>query len=128
MIHRIQTLYFLLAAISGALLWYLDFREIANLASFILQSLLILIAVVAIPLWEKRPLQMRFAIAGILLSLVVLVLEYMTITGLRQTHVVIEGYHYVSPLLCLLMALFFYLAARGIHKDNRLLKSMDRLR
>ncbi len=125
---RIQTLYFLLAAACAALLWWLDFREIPNLATFLIQSLLVLIGVLGIFLHRNRGLQGRLAITGVLLSVVVLVLEYFTTRKLAATHATIQTYHYLSPLVCLFMGLFFFLAARGIRKDTRLLKSSERLR
>ncbi|HUX83884.1 MAG TPA: DUF4293 family protein [Chitinophagaceae bacterium] len=128
MLLRIQTLYFLLAAACAALLWWLDFREIPNLASFLIQSLLVLIGLVGIFLHRNKPFQRRMAITGGLLSIVVLVLEYFTIRKLGATHATIQTYHYLSPLVCLFMGLFFFLAARAVRKDIRLLKSSERLR
>lgn len=128
MIQRIQTLYLLLAGALAALLWYFDFRDIHTLATFLILPLLILLALVSLFLFKNRKIQFRFAVLGTLFSGVVIVLEYLTIQDLNQQHLVIANYHYFSPIIGLLMVLFFFLAARGIYKDNKLIKSQDRLR
>ncbi|HVB04144.1 MAG TPA: DUF4293 family protein [Chitinophagaceae bacterium] len=128
MIQRLQTLYFLLAGACGALLWGFDFRNNHNPATYIVLPVLVLLALAGIGLFKKRKLQLWLAIIGIILSGVEIYLEYHSIQTLETQKQVITVTHYFSPMLGLLMMLWFFLAARGIRKDNRLMRSRDRLR
>jgi hypothetical protein len=61
-------------------------------------------------------------LAGILISLLNLLLYY------RQTQKFAEGNYDLTALLVLAIPVFLILAARGINKDEKLVKSLDRLR
>ncbi len=150
MIQRIQSLFLLLAAalditlvalplpfaesdqpIKGSSLFadsqYDVFDQPALLALFALGGLL---ALIALFLFKKRPVQIkltRFAFIATLLGFilaVIFVLNDGTLTGASTAQIDDEPGAFF-PLLSLIMLLF---ALRFIRKDENLVRSMDRLR
>lgn len=93
-----------------------------NIWILVLTVALICIAVITIFLYKNRKLQLRIVLVGILLSLVVLYLY------IRETGRFIHGAYSLTAIFSLLIPVFFILAARGISKDQKLVKSLDRLR
>lgn len=142
MIQRIQTIYLLLAAGCGVLSWVIPFGKIEWLNqpttayvandSFWLTLLMIvsiLLALIAIFLFKNRKLQFRLCIFGILAGLAALVLEYQIVhTHQSQPALIQRAYYWIGLALPVLIMLFFLLAARGIRKDEKLVRSLDRLR
>jgi hypothetical protein len=83
---------------------------------------LICIGAIDIFLYKNRKLQGRLALLGILLSLLNVYLY------IKQTHRFDAGNYDLTALLALAIPVFFFLAARGIYRDQKLVKSLDRLR
>jgi hypothetical protein len=83
---------------------------------------LVCIAAIDIFLYKNRKLQGRLALLGILFSLLNIFLYT------KQTHRFDAGNYDLSALLALAVPVFFFLAARGIYRDQKLVKSLDRLR
>ena len=141
MIQIKQTIWLLLAAITGILITQVPLFA-ANLAgetirSFIATESLLLFAVaivaalvglLSIFLFKNRPLQMKFTVAGFILSIGFVALEIWKIDEFRDANVALKGSYYWGALLPIAMAIFFFLAARNIRKDEKLVKSLDRLR
>ena len=88
----------------------------------ILTIALVCIAAIDIFLYKNRKLQGRLALLGILLSLLNLYLYY------KQTHRFTIGNYDLWAILSLAIPIFFFLAMRGIYRDQKLVKSLDRLR
>ena len=141
MIQRIQTLWLLLAAACGFAMTKVPMfaanlsnnllRELIATESLLLFALVIglsCLALVCIFLFKKRPLQFRLAVTGIILSLGTIALEVYTINDFKASNAMISGTYQWGALFPILMAFFFFLAARGIRKDQKLVKSLDRLR
>ncbi len=136
MIQRIQTIWLLLAAAASfgslKLSFYSGkkdtvlFEQLSgSTGGFLLLVLSVavaLLAVVSIFLFKNRKLQMRLALAGLLLQLVVLFLY------IQQTALFIEGNYTLTSVFSFVVPVFFILAVLGIRKDEKLIKSMDRLR
>ncbi len=80
------------------------------------------LAVVDIFLYKNRKLQGRIAILGVILSLLNIFLY------LKQTSKFIEGNYDLTAVLAFALPIFFFMAARGIYKDENLVKSLNRLR
>lgn len=80
------------------------------------------IALVAIFLYKNRPLQMRVVVVNLLLSLALLGLFFM------ESRNYLEGGFSITALLPLLVPVLLAVALVGIRKDERLMKSLDRLR
>ncbi|MBX5438381.1 MAG: DUF4293 family protein [Thermoflavifilum sp.] len=142
MIQRIQTVYLFLAALCGVLSWIIPFGKatwinqpamayVANDSFFLtlLMILAILLAIIAIFLFKNRRLQLRLSLLGLVVSAAALVLEYRTIHGYQQQVTLVQrAYYWIGIALPVLMMLFFILAARGIRRDEKLVRSLDRLR
>ncbi len=145
MIQRIQTVFLLLAAISFFLLFQLpfavsdianpgfladkDFDIFDNIVLVVLTALGGLIALIAIFLYKNRPLQIRLSylviIVGILLILVAGVLFYNEAANIMDKVGISDGLGLFMPVLAFI---FGFLAARFIRKDEKLVRSADRLR
>lgn len=139
MIQRIQTLWLILAAAAALLTfqWPLflanapaAFKFMATDKTILLfvQASVATIAAIDIFLFSNRKLQLRLAIVGIVVSILSVVAEFYFISRFKTDNMITEGYWYLGAVFPLLAILFFILAARGIYKDDKLVKSLDRLR
>ncbi|MEO5684961.1 MAG: DUF4293 domain-containing protein [Chitinophagaceae bacterium] len=79
-------------------------------------------ALISVFLYKNRKLQIRVTLAAMLLSLLTILLYY------NETRHFAEGNYDLTALIALSIPLFFILALRGIYKDQKLVKSLDRLR
>ncbi|RXK62577.1 DUF4293 family protein [Lacibacter luteus] len=136
MIQRIQTIWLLLAAAASFASLKLSFYSgkkdavlfeqlSGSTGGFLLLVLTVavaLLAVVSIFLFKNRKLQMRLSLAGLVLQLAVLFLY------IQKTAVFIEGNYTLTSVFSFVVPVFFLLAVLGIRKDEKLIKSMDRLR
>ena len=93
-----------------------------NILILILTIALVCIAAIDIFLYKNRKLQARLAILGILLSLLNIFLYF------KQIPKFAIGNYDLTAILSFLIPVFFFLATRGIFKDQKLVKSLDRLR
>jgi hypothetical protein len=141
MLQRIQSVWLLLAAICAVLTIKFSFYS-GNIevpgqpvsfqyltASFSIWILIVTvviacIAVIDIFLYKNRKLQGRLAILGILLSFLNIFLY------LKEIHRFVEnqGSHTITSVFVFLIPILFFLAWRGIYRDQKLVKSLDRLR
>lgn len=141
MLQRIQSLWLLLAALSGLSTLRLSvysgilsqagapatpgYSELTAVQHFWILLLTITVSVcclITIFLYKNRPLQMRISIVAILLSLITLVLYYYEAGKFEK------GNMTLSSLLAVAVPILIGLALRGIYKDEQLVKSSDRLR
>jgi hypothetical protein len=139
MLQRMQSLWLLLVGICAFMTIRLSFYsgniELAgqpasfqylnagfNIWILILTIALVCIAVIDIFLYKNRKLQGRLALLGVLLSLLNIFLYY------KQTLRFAAGNYDLTALLALAIPVFFFLAMRGIFRDEKLVKSLDRLR
>ena len=141
MIQRSQTVWFLLAAVSGFAmtqvpLYIATFPN--NVIKYLLatESLLLFalsmgiacMAAICIFLFRNRSLQFKLAIIGIILSLAIIGIEVWQIENFRSTNTLVKGTYYWGGLFPIAMVIFFILAAKGVYRDEKLVKSIDRLR
>ena len=139
MLQRMQSVWLLLAALSAFLTIKFSFYsgniETAgqpssfqyltagfNILILIITIALVCIASIDIFLYKNRKLQARLAILGILLSLLNIFLYF------KQIPKFAIGNYDLTAILVFLIPVFFFLATRGIFKDQKLVKSLDRLR
>lgn len=146
MIQRIQTIFLFIAALAFAALFKFPFAisDVSNngfLADkdfdvydspvlLVLAGLGVLIALVAIFLYKNRTLQIRLSylviILGILLIVVAVILFYNEATTLLdKVHKIDDAAGLYMPILAFIAG---FLAAMFIRKDEKLVRSMDRLR
>jgi peptidoglycan/LPS O-acetylase OafA/YrhL len=141
MIQRIQSIWLLLAAATAFASYSLPLftghlqdnsaKDFFIPDSFLLFSLifgLAGLALVCIFLFKKRKLQFRLTIFGILFCVLAIVLEYVKTADFKQSNNFQSGFYHLGVLIPFAMAIFFVLAAKGINEDEKLVKSMDKLR
>jgi hypothetical protein len=143
MIQRIQSVWLLLAAICGfltteAAIFKATLQGNGQPYSMMATDSLLLFAVImgtaclcliGIFLFKKRPIQFKLSIIGIILSVLALALQVKMVEGYKSTTpTMIKGTYQFGGLLPVLMIIFLILAARAIYKDEKLVKSLDRLR
>ncbi|MEJ8842870.1 DUF4293 domain-containing protein [Lacibacter sp. H375] len=135
MIQRIQTIWLLLAAAASFATLKLSFysgnkdnnlfEELTGSSHFLLLIMSVavgLLALITIFLYKNRKLQIRLSLLGVTLQLVVLAVYF------QQTKTYVQGSFTLTSALSFIIPLFFILALLGIRKDEKLIKSMDRLR
>ena len=141
MIQRIQSLWLLLAGVAGLATYKLPLwkgtlqdgsvREYLGPENLLLFALIVaasVLAFVTIFLFRNRKQQKGFALIGILLSIGIIALEVLQVEEYRQSLNAVRNSWQFGALMPLLMLVFFFLARNGIVKDEKLVKSLDRLR
>lgn len=141
MIQRKQTIWLLLAAIAGFLITRVPlyagtlvgevvktYTATENLLLFAVTIVAALLALVAVFLFKNRKLQMKLAVAGVVFSLALIALEVWQVGEFSKTNSILRGTYLWGALLPIAMTIFFILAAVNIRKDEKLVKSLDRLR
>lgn len=137
MIQRIQSVWLLVAAICVFVSFKLPFYigthpkypgvayELKGTESFLLMLVTILtgaLAAIIIFLFRNRKLQLRLCVLGILLEALLIFLYY------QQVRQFTSGTYALWAILHSIAVICFVLAARGINKDEKLIKESDRLR
>ena len=139
MIQRFQSLWLLLAAIFAffTFKWpfYSGSKVIKNIrqpdvrldATFqilimVLTGVVISLCFLAIFLYKNRKRQLTLTVINCILSVILIVLYFLEIQKFET------GIISLSCLFTLAIPLFLFLAARGIWRDEKLIKSLDRLR
>lgn len=141
MIQRIQSIWLLLAAVAAFLTFRFSFYSgnitgpdqmpkftsivaSSNTGILILTVALGVAALIAVFLYKNRKLQLRITLAAMILSLLNIVLYYNQTLHLHFT----VGSYDLTALVALSIPVTLLLAARGIYNDQKLVKSLDRLR
>lgn len=141
MIQRIQSVWLLLAALASFLTLKFSFytgnlikegqpKAISSLIGTdnILLTISIvatgLLGLIAIFLYKNRKLQMRLSLLALFLSCLNLVFFWMQV----KKFVPGEGNYDLTAIIAIVTPILFILAIRGIYRDNKLVKSLDRLR
>ncbi len=136
MIQRVQSLWLLLAAVCAALTLNFPFYSgnyikdntthlLTGMDGFVLATTTIILSALAlftIFLFKNRKLQLRLCIAGILLEVLVIFLYY------REIQDYSAGTYSLTSILHAGILPGFFLAARGISKDAKIIRESDRLR
>ncbi|RFM34860.1 DUF4293 domain-containing protein [Chitinophaga silvisoli] len=147
MIQRIQSLYLLLAAGASVGTWFLDifkvtlsddqvpkyFNAQSNFMVFVVYMLIVALSLFCIFLFKNRKLQFRLTVLDIFLAIAAIALQYFKVqdfvNAFERTGKTIASSTYLpGAFLPVLILIFLIMAARGIYKDEKLIKSLDRLR
>lgn len=143
MIQRIQSVWFLVAGLLSLATFKLAFwtstykdgvarplyaHNADSLLIYIAVILLILISFGTIFLFKQRPLQSRLCLLGIIVSIGLLVLEVREVGDIKDDANFSTGNWLPGIVLPLLIPVALILAMRGIRKDQKLVKSLERLR
>lgn len=137
MIQRVQTIYLFLVAAACVLYIFLPIGNVTlndvagvwyikqSMPNLITDILLAIIAVVAIFLYNNRQMQMKVVLVNILLSLALIGLFFYEL----MQHYGISHYSFrFGAVLPIFILLFNVLAYGSIKSDEKLVRSMDRLR
>ena len=89
-------------------------------------------SLVCIFLFKNRKLQYRLAVLDLLLSIGWIVLQYFLIDGKETTFIqkdmLVSATYLPAAFIPIPVIILLFLAARGVRKDEKLIKSLDRLR
>lgn len=134
MIQRIQSLWLLLAAACSFIIMklpyfggtlanvYTDLTATHNFITLLLSSAVGAGALILIFLFKNRKRQMQFILLTLLVALGnIAMLHY-------ETKEFTNGHFTVYAILVIAVPVFLALAARAVYKDEKLIKSLDRLR
>jgi peptidoglycan/LPS O-acetylase OafA/YrhL len=136
MIQRIQSIWLLLASACAFLSLKFSFYDgtyasnneyhqlagTANVKLLIVTSFIGALALLIIFLYKDRKMQLRLCIAGILLTILLLVLYFLATKDFSK------GTYNLGALLPAAVIVLFFLAARSISADEKMVKDSDRLR
>ena len=138
MIQRQQSLWLLLAAVASFLSFRFPFytgnilennistfEELEGGSNFFLLLLTgasVLTSAITIFLYKDRKSQFKLAIAGILIAVILLILYF---TELKKFT---NGNFALTAIFVFAILIGYIMAARGIWKDEKLVKSLDKLR
>ena len=139
MIQRIQSVWLIFAAACAALTFKLPFysgnrattdpfgmvqelNAASNMILLILTALLLAGCLITIFMFRDRRLQLRMIIGLLVLSLINIVIYF------NETQKFVSGNFSLTATIAFLIPIFLILAARGVWKDEKLVKSLDRLR
>jgi hypothetical protein len=136
MIQRIQSVWLFVASVLTFLSLKLSFYSGTHLPDNLYHqvngtdTLLLMITTIALGvltlitifLYKTRIVQLRLTILALLLDLVLVYLYY------RKTTEFIQGAYSITAALHIVIILALFFAARGINKDEKLIKDSDRLR
>jgi len=155
MIQRIQSLFLILAALSAAIMFafplanfygdsnftfyvyelaFHDPEPSLQLSPYFLLPLLgviiliVLLTVVALFAFKNRKRQMTLTKISMALTLVLLAGYFLGYVGVLEKAVGNAPEYQFASFMPILIFVFLFLANRGIQKDEKLIKSMDRLR
>ena len=141
MIQRIQSLWLFLAGLGGLLtyklpLWNCILNDSTTKAFYVKENLLLFVVIilasivsfVTIFLFKNRNRQKWLCFLGMLLSASIFGLEYYLIESFKDTHSFLESSWQIGAVLPVLMMILFFLAYLGILKDDKMVKSLDRIR
>jgi amino acid transporter len=139
MIQRIQTLWLVLASLAAmaslkfsffsgnrvddnqAKTWT-ELTAVTNFLTLIITAGIGVCSLIVVFLYKNRKLQIQLTVVALILSLLNIFLLY------RETQKYTEGNFTITSIITLLIPIFLALAIRGIYKDEKLIKSADRLR
>ncbi len=135
MLQRIQTIYLLLASLCAFLTLkfplysganatgaFVEVNGQFNILLMIVTVIVATLAAVCVFLFKNRKLQVRLVLAGLLLQIGCLALYFSQIKNFTS------GNFALGSVLSFAVIIFFILAISAINKDQKLVKSLDRLR
>jgi hypothetical protein len=139
MIQRVQSLWLILAAVFAFLSFKLPFYSgskvidgitqpdvrldaASQILILILAGAVVLLCFVTLFLYKNRKKQLTLTIINIILSIALLAVYFLQIQKFQT------GILSLSCIFTLAIPIFLFLAARGVWKDEKLVKSLDRLR
>lgn len=140
MLQRIQTIWLLLAATAALITLKFSFysgnKMVDNVKQFVkltaMESMILMILTVAVAVaalvtiffYKDRKMQLKITLVTFVISALNIVLYFTQIGKFIPN----EGTYSITSVVALAVPVLLLLAARGIWKDEQLVKSTDRLR
>ena len=121
MIQRIQTVYLFFVFCLMAIIIFVPFSSSWTVS--LDAGIVAVLSLITIFIYKKRKLQIKISYTMILLLVLAYVLYF--ILNLKSLSFSGIQYTFVFPLISVI---FIYLAIKGIKKDEKLIRSLDRLR
>lgn len=148
MIQRIQSVWLLLAALVMAGMFYFDVYHFSNTAinaevqrdytnaanisnnylAIVLAGISVVLSLVTIFMFKNRKRQISLTWINILLSIGLLFWLFVGLNKFWAAHQEAQGNLWVGMFLPFITIFLLLFALRGIRKDEKLIKSLDRLR
>ena len=141
MIQRIQTLWLLLATAAAGSMFFLpvygvkmqdstfkNFIVSASYPLFILVIALALLPLLTIFLFKKRSLQMKLTWLGILLAILTAFIVYLKAGDFAAHFNAGSSSYKIAAAMPVVTMVFLFLAFRKIRSDEKMVRSVDRLR
>ncbi len=140
MIQRIQTLWLLIASafsflsirfsfyngnesINGQKV-FMQLNATATIPLIVLTVIVAVVSLITIFLYKDRSLQIKLTTLALIVSIIDIVLYFVE----KEKFVPAESSFNLAAAFTFLIPIFLFLALRGIIKDRKLIKSVDRLR
>jgi hypothetical protein len=151
MIQRIQSLYLFLAAVAMGLIFFFPLANLSNTQDLIIFNLSgfskfsilehiptwplmlivgvsIFLTLIVIGLYKKRPLQVRLTRIALMLNLGFIALTFFVYGDHLAKQIKMDINYEIGAVFPLIALIFHVLAMYAINKDERLIKSIDRIR
>lgn len=145
MIQRIQSVWLLLAALVNVALFYFclySAHEVVNgidmttclrvndhYPTMLIALVTIVLPLVTIFMFKNRKQQMRMAILAIIINVGFISAVLMRVGNMTsKMPTPVNGSYGVGAVLPVIAMIFLFMAIRGIRKDDKLVRSTDRLR
>ena len=146
MIQRIQTIWLFLAALMGAGLFMFDLyagnkmvdgvtvkesiNALNNYALLLIAVVVTILPLIAIFMFKSRKRQKMMSIMSIVANIGFIALTIMLVGNFTNENAttVSDGGYRAGAVMPVLAIVFLIFAIRGINKDQKLIKSLDRLR
>ena len=142
MIQRIQTVWLFLAALVMACIFYFPVYQFKgaptqlpmtignDFVGIILASISIVLSLVTIFRFKNRKNQSGLTWLNILVTIGLQAWLFFKITNFQSdpAHSTLQGYYWIGTFLPLITIILLFMAKSGIRKDEKLVKSLDRLR
>jgi branched-subunit amino acid transport protein AzlD len=105
-----------------------SFYGAENLLLFALIIVTSLLAFFIVFLFKNRSRQKLLCFLGMVLSAGIISLEYVMVENYTNKHSLQDSSWQIGAILPVLMLILFFLAYLGILKDEKMLKSLDKIR
>ncbi|MBA3829508.1 MAG: DUF4293 domain-containing protein [Taibaiella sp.] len=145
MIQRLQSVWMLLAALLCACLFLVDFYSFHSMVNgvdtvshvrindfypgLLLALVVILLPLVAIFMYSNRKRQITMLVMNLLVLIGFVSLMFMHVNNMTTTMAPVTNGNYgagaIIPVVCIILMI---MALRGVRKDEKLVRSQDRLR
>ncbi|WEK37757.1 MAG: DUF4293 family protein [Candidatus Pseudobacter hemicellulosilyticus] len=141
MIQRIQTVWLLLAAaaafltlklpfysgniiIEGQPQQYMVLTATSNILLLILSVAVGIVALISLFMYKDRKLQLKLCFLALFISIINLVLFYMQ----TQKFIPGQGSINITAVIAVMIPVLLFFSIRGIYRDEKLVKGLERLR